>query len=293
MKLIDETVLNGNKAICRAFAKINLTLDILSKREDGYHEVEMIMQSINLYDTISVKKKKKGIKLYSNIEFLPTNEKNIAYKAAKLFFEKSGIDAGAVISLDKMIPVSAGLAGGSTDAAATLCCLNKLYNSPFTDNELLELSKTLGADVGFCMCGGTMLAKGIGERLERIDTKFKTNVLIVNPAFPVATAWAYGEYDKITKNIFPDSKKMADALKKNDFNAVCCNLSNVLESVTVKEYPMLENIKKKLVNSGADGALMSGSGPTVFAFFDDFSKAKSAFDDFSVLYNDVFLTVTC
>lgn len=293
MKLTEDIVITGNRAIARSYAKINLTLDITNKREDGYHELETIMQTVNLFDLVIVDKHTSGIKVNTNKKFLPSNNKNIAYKAADAFFEALGKKGcGAKILIHKNIPVSAGMAGGSGNGAAVLAALNLLYQNPFCEEELLKIGATIGADVPYCMMGRTQLATGIGEILTPVKHKTKYYILIVTPSFGVSTPWAFSEFDKVEKTIFPDTQAMKKALEDEDYYGMCNRLSNTLEGVLIKKYPEIGKIKEKMLCDGANGALMSGSGATVFAFFDDYKKAKAAHDSLSLRYKDVFLTTT-
>ena len=196
--LYDDIILTGQRAICKSYAKINLTLDVLSKLENGYHEVEMIMQTLSLFDLIIIDKVKSGISLTTNLKYLPTNEKNIAHKAASAFFKESKISSGVKISIHKNIPVSAGLAGGSGNAAAVLCGLNMLYNFPLDDTTLMKIGADLGADVPYCMIGGTQLSTGIGEILSSLPQAPKMTVLLVKPPINVSTASIYKQIDSAT-----------------------------------------------------------------------------------------------
>ncbi len=292
MKLAEDIVITGKRAMARSFAKINLTLDITGKRDDGYHLIESVMQNVNLSDIIIVDKQEYGIKITTNKKFLPNNEKNIAYKAAEMFFDAYGKSGGAKILIHKNIPVSAGLGGGSGNGGAVLTALNILYQMPFSDEELLQIGAKLGADVPYCMQGGTQLARGIGDILTPIKNTSKYYILLVTPPFAVSTPWVYGEFDKTEKTIFPDNNAMIEAVENNDYYKMCENLSNSLEEVTIKAHPVIRGIKEKLILNGANGALMSGSGPTVFGFFDDYKKAKASQDSFSLMYRDVYLTTT-
>ena len=292
MRLADEIIINGKKATLRSYAKINLTLNVLGKRADGYHEIETIMQLVNLSDTVIVDKTDGYIKISSNKKFLPTDEKNIAYKATKLFYETVGINGGARIFIHKSIPVAAGLAGGSGNGAAVLTALNILHSNPLSDDELLSLGAKLGADIPYCMMGGTQVATGIGDIMTKIPSMSKHYVLLVTPPIAVSTPWVYTEFDNTEKKTFPNTKEMIKALENDDYFAICNNLSNTLEDVTIKQHPVIKGIKEKMLKNGADGALMSGSGPTVFGFFSDFKKAKASQDSFSLMYRDVYLTTT-
>lgn len=292
MELSRDIVINGNRAMARSWAKINLTLDVTGKREDGYHLIETVMQMVNLSDIVIVDKQDKGIKITTNKKFLPNNNKNIAYKAAELFFDCLGKKGGAKILIHKNIPVAAGLAGGSGNGAAVLASLNLLYDSPFSDEELLRLGAKLGADVPYCMMGKTQLAKGIGEILTPIKNNSRYYIVLVTPPIAISTPWAYSELDNNEKTDFPDTNAMIKALEDGDYYEMCENLSNVFEGVVAKRYPEITKIKEKLISDGANGAIMSGSGSTVFGFFDDYKKAKASQDSLSLMYKDVFLTTT-
>ncbi len=290
--LSKDTVITGKRAISRSYAKINLTLDVLSKRENGYHDIKMIMQTVSLFDLVIVDKTDKGISISTNLRYLPNNEKNIAYKAAAAFFKYSGMRGGVKIMIHKNIPVAAGLAGGSGNCAAVLAAMNMLYNTPFSDKELMEIGSTLGADVPYCFDGGTQLAEGIGEILSPLPPMPDAYILLVKPPVNVSTGAVYEEIDSAPISHRPDTEEMINALKGGSIQAVADNLCNVMESVTEKMYPIIGGIKKKMLLNGALGAVMSGSGPTVFGIFDDFDKAKRSADSFSYQFKDVFLTRT-
>ena len=288
----DDIVITGNRAMARSYAKINLTLDVLGRRPDGYHDVEMIMQTLNLFDLVLVDKIHRGIYISTNLKYLPDNDKNIAYQAAQVFFEKTGIKGGAKIMIHKNIPVAAGLAGGSGNAAAVLLSLNMLFNAGLSLDELCEIGKELGADVPYCIRGGTHLSKGIGELLTPLPAITPAYVLLVRPTVNVSTGAVYEEIDSAEIKNRPDTDGMIEAISKNDINAVAQKLCNVMESVTEKMYPIIGGIKKKMLKNGALGALMSGSGPTVFGIFDDYGKAFAAAESFSYQFKDTFLTKT-
>lgn len=290
--IFDDIVITGNRALARSYAKINLTLDVLGKRADGYHDVEMIMQTVSLFDLIIVDKSRDGISVNTNLKYLPNNEKNIAYKAAQLFFERTGISGGARIIIHKNIPVAAGLAGGSGNGAAVLHAMNKLYNAELSVEELCEMGAKLGADVPYCLTGGTQLATGIGEVLTPLPPMKQTTVLIVKPPINVSTGSVYEKIDAAPIEKRPDTKKIIDALNTGDVETVAKNLCNVMESVTETMYPAIGGIKRKMLINGAIGAVMSGSGPSVFGFFDDDKKAKLSHDSFAYQYKDVFLVKT-
>lgn len=290
--LSKDTVITGKRAISRSYAKINLTLDVLSKRENGYHDIKMIMQTVSLFDLIILDKTDNGISISTNLRYLPNNDKNIAYKAADAFFNKTGIQSGIKIMIHKNIPVAAGLAGGSGNCAAVLTAMNMLYNSPLTTEELIQIGSNLGADVPYCFNGGTQLAEGIGEILSPLSPMADAYILLVKPPVNVSTGAIYNEIDIAPIQLRPDTDAMINALSGGNINEIAANLCNVMESVTEKMYPIIGGIKKKMIMNGALGAVMSGSGPTVFGIFDDFNKAKNSADSFSLQFKDVFLTRT-
>lgn len=290
--LYDDFIITGKRAICKSYAKINLSLDVLGRLENGYHEVEMVMQSLSLFDLIIVDRQKYGIQLTTNCKFLPDDSKNIAYKAAALFFEKTKKDGGAKILIHKNIPVSAGLAGGSGNAAAVLCALNILYNTHLSDDELCEIGLELGADVPYCIMGGTKLAKGIGEKISDLAPLKKVPVLLVKPQEGVSTAEIYNAIDTADNLVHPDTKAVISAIENDDINALCTSLGNIMETVTASKLGEILAIKEKMLSLGATGSIMSGSGPTVFGIFPDIKTAKHAHDVFSKKYKNTFLTST-
>ncbi|MCI5604444.1 MAG: 4-(cytidine 5'-diphospho)-2-C-methyl-D-erythritol kinase [Clostridia bacterium] len=290
--LSDDIVITGNRVIARSYAKINLTLDVIGKRPNGYHDVEMIMQTVSLFDLIIVDKTYSGITISTNLKYLPTNEKNIAYKAAQIFFKKTGIQGGVRIIIHKNIPVAAGLAGGSGNGAAVLCAMNALFNAELSEHELCSIAAELGADVPYCIMGGTRLAEGIGEILTPLPSMPKTTTLIVKPPINVSTAAIYEQIDNASIEKRPDTKRIIKALETGNVTEIAQNMCNVMEAVTEKMHPVVGGIKKKLLINGAVGAVMSGSGPSVFGFFDDDKKAKLSHDSFAHQYKDVFLVKT-
>ena len=245
-------------------AKINLTLDILGKRPDGYHEVAMVMQSIGLHDTIEMEKTDRNIMLEINVPWLRADEKNLAWRAAALIKEEYGLAGGVHMKLTKRIPVAAGLAGGSADAAAVLRGMNKLYGLDIHEKRLCELGARLGSDIPFCLLGGTMLATGRGERLVRLPDMPNTWVVLAKPRVSVSTAWAYQNYDEQGAEIHPDNEKIQQEIAGGNRKAIAGLLCNVLESVTIKRYDVISHYKKMMIEQGAMASMMSGSGPTVF-----------------------------
>ncbi len=278
--------------IVKAYAKINISLDVVGKREDGYHLLEMIMQKIEVYDTLRFNKNENGINIECNKNYIPTDERNLVYKAAKLFIDTYGIKGGIDISINKNIPVAAGLAGGSTDAAATLIAMQRVYNVNVSREELCKLGLQIGADVPYCIIGGTALCEGIGERVTTLNT-FEGHILVlVKPNFGVSTKEVYKalDIDKIYKH--PNTKSLIKAIEQNDIKYISENMKNVLENVTLKKHTILRDIKEKMVKMGAMGSMMSGSGPSIFGFFDDILKAQRCYEYFKEKYKDVFITRT-
>lgn len=292
MRLYDDIVLNGERAIARSYAKINLTLDVLGRRPNGYHDVKMIMQTTGLFDLLVIDKEPYGFSVTTNLKYLPPNEKNIAWKAAAAFFEYCNIKGGVKILIHKNIPVAAGLAGGSGNAAAVICALDKLYNTHLTDEDMCKIGAKLGADVPYCILGGTQLAEGIGEVLTELTPMPKTTVLLVKPPINISTATIYEAIDSCDNLVHPDTDTMIDAIKNGDVTRVAGNLCNVMEAVTEIENPIITKIKDKMMVDGALGCVMSGSGPTVYGIFDDDVKAKTSADNFYNLYKEVYLTRT-
>ncbi|WP_371365534.1 4-(cytidine 5'-diphospho)-2-C-methyl-D-erythritol kinase [Sporomusa rhizae] len=248
----------------KAFAKINLALDVLYKRPDGYHEVAMVMQAVSLADTIILTSHPGDIVLNVNIPGLPDDASNLAYRAAALIKEYAGIQQGVLITLDKRIPLAAGLAGGSADAAAVLKGLNNLWELNLSLDKLSKLAAKLGSDVPFCLYNGTMLATGRGELLSPLPPLPKCYVILAKPAVEVPTAWVYQEFKADRVQVRPDIAAMSKFLEQGSIDGVAGNLANVLESVTIPAHPEIAKIKESMLKYGAMAALMSGSGPTVF-----------------------------
>lgn len=261
----------------KALAKINLGLDVLGKRDNGYHDVRMVMQTIYLYDNVTIEKKEQpGIELTTNLHFLPVDENNIAYKAAKMLIEEFQIEEGVCITLEKHIPVAAGLAGGSSNAAAVLVGMNRLFDLGLSQEQLMERGVSLGADVPYCVMRGTVLAEGIGEILTPLPPLPKCYVLIAKPGISVSTKMVYEKLDSKEIEDHPDIDALLEGLEAQDLAKVAASMGNVLERVTIDEYPVIEEIKNAMKEAGALNAMMSGSGPTVFGLFEDKSTARAA-----------------
>lgn len=284
---------SNNDISLKALAKINLGLDVVRRREDGYHEVRMIMQTIQLYDRLDIKRTQEpGIQIQTNLSFLPVNENNLIYKAAKLLMDEFSITDGVSVKLDKRIPVAAGMAGGSTDAAAMLIGVNRLFSLGLTKRQLMERGVQIGADVPYCIMRGTALAEGIGEALSPLPPMVKCPVLIAKPSISVSTKFVYQNLKLDDTTIHPDINRLIDDIKAKNLHDIAAHMGNVLETVTIPNYPVIDEIKKHMLSNGALGAMMSGSGPTVFGLFDNEDTAKKAYKAMrsSHLARQVYLT---
>lgn len=278
----------------QAFAKINLGLDVLGKREDGYHEVRMIMQTIRMYDQLDMRKSMEpGIHLTTNKKYIPVDENNLVWRAAKLMMDTCGIIEGVSIHLHKVIPVAAGMAGGSSDAAATLVGMNRLFHCGLSKEKLMELGVQIGADVPYCVLRGTALAEGIGEKLTVLPPMPDCWILIGKPGISVSTKYVYTTLDLNTDTVHPDIDGMKKALEDGNLYGITERMGNVLQDVTIPAYPEVERIKEQMKTLGAVNAMMSGSGPTVFGIFDNEEKAQEACQKLreSGSCQQVFLTV--
>ncbi len=277
----------------KALAKINLGLDVVRRREDGYHEVRMVMQTIHLFDRLEMAKNTSGeISITTNLPFLPTNRNNLVYRAAELLREEFQIKDGLTINLHKHIPVAAGMAGGSTDAAAVLYGMNRMFELGLKREELMERGVKIGADVPYCIMRGTALAEGIGEKLTALPPMVKCPVLIAKPQISVSTKFVYENLKLDAKTVHPDIDALVENIRKKDLNAVADGMGNVLETVTIPNYPVIAQIKEHMLEHGALGAMMSGSGPTVFGLFEDGDTAVAAYEKMkeSGLAKQVYLT---
>ncbi|PNV62538.1 4-(cytidine 5'-diphospho)-2-C-methyl-D-erythritol kinase [Clostridium sp. chh4-2] len=282
----------------KAYGKINLGLDVLRKREDGYHDVRMIMQTVGIYDRIDLNyQSAPGIEVETNLYYLPNNENNLVYKAAKLLMDEFKIQAGVKIGLKKFIPVSAGMAGGSSDAAAVLFGVNKMFGLGLTMKQLMERGVKIGADVPYCIMRGTALSEGIGEVLTPLPPVPQCQVLIAKPGINVSTKFVYENLhaNDLRPEQHPDIDGMINAIKAGDIYRIAGKFGNVLETVTAKEYPVIEELKSIMMEAGSIGSIMSGSGPTVFGLFTSPKAAEEAYESlrygqYSELAKQVYLT---
>lgn len=269
-----------DKMQLKAMAKINLGLDVLRRREDGYHEVRMIMQSVKMYDQILLQKRQQGgIRVKTNLYYLPTNENNLVYRAAKLLMDEFEISEGVSIDLKKYIPVAAGMAGGSSDAAAVLFGVNRMFGLGLSQQQLMDRGVKLGADIPYCIMRGTALSEGIGEILSPLPPMPDCQILIAKPGISVSTKFVYENLRASELEKHPDIDGMLEALKQRDLKGLASLMEggNVLETVTVPAYPVIQDLKDTMKNCGALASLMSGSGPTVFGIFDNPAAAKRAY----------------
>lgn len=290
----------------KAYAKINLALDVTGRRDNGYHDVRMIMQSINLYDELMICRKPRNpeenetgtpdeagrITIVSDTKDIPLNEDNLIYKAAKLLMDEYGIDEGIYIELKKNIPVAAGMAGGSTDAAAVFKGMNSLFDLEMTPEKMCDLGVRIGADVPYCIMGGTALSEGIGEILTPLSPIPDCCILIAKPDISVSTGYVYTTFDSLKEKRHPDVDAMINAIDSGDIRSISKLLGNSLEGVTQEEYPVIKKIKQIMLGNNALGALMSGSGPTVFGIYEDRSDAEAAADILRQYFyaKDIFVT---
>ena len=271
-------------------AKINLSLDVVNRREDGYHNLSMIMQEIKLYDTLTlVAEEGSGITLTANLPSVPTDGRNLIVKAANLFFEKTGLSAKLNIHLEKTIPMGAGLGGGSTDAAGTLTALNTMFGEPLDINTLAPMAKKLGADVPFFLYGGCMLAEGIGEKLTPVTPLTNAYIILAKPPVHVSTAYVYKNLVLDENTGHPDTKKVLEAMETGDLELLAKSAGNVLETVTAKNYPEIEAYKSRMLRHGAAYSLMSGSGSSVFGVFKDEVSANAALAEFKSITKEAYV----
>lgn len=279
----------------KAYAKINLGLDVVRKLENGYHEVKMVMQTVGIYDELTLEKTGAGIVITTDSGELPTDENNLIYKAARLMMETYDVTAGVKIHLQKKIPIAAGMAGGSTDAAAAMKGMNSLFELGRTQEELMELGVKIGADVPYCIMGKTALAEGIGERLTPLPPAPRCHVLVAKPDINVSTKYVYEHLDAAGVDRHPDIDGMVEAIEAGSLQGVLERMENVLERVTVPAYPVIDTLKKRMKELGAKNSLMSGSGPTVFGIFTEKEQAEKACCEIKKeqLAKQVFVTRFC
>ncbi len=266
------------QVVKKGYAKINLALDVLRRREDGYHELRMIMQTVDICDEVTIRRAEEGIVLTCDTGLLPCDDGNIVYRAAKLMKDEYALPGGMEIHLCKRIPMAAGMAGGSADAAATLHGINELYGLGASKVKLCELGVKLGADVPYCICGGTMLAEGIGEKLTKLPSVPECVLVIAKPDFDVSTKYVYENLHANELQKHPDIDGMLKAIADRDLQAVATHMENVLENVTKNKYPEIEELKELMKSHGALNAMMSGSGPSVFGIFTDRTDAQRCAD---------------
>ncbi|WP_342599633.1 4-(cytidine 5'-diphospho)-2-C-methyl-D-erythritol kinase [Psychrobacillus sp. FSL H8-0483] len=272
----------------KAPAKINLTLDVLHKRPDGYHEVEMIMTTVDLADRIGLEVREDGeIHILSVDRFVPNDHRNLAYQAAKVLKDTYQVKLGVSIKIEKNIPVAAGLAGGSSDAAATLRGLNTIWGLGLTLDELAQIGTKIGSDVPFCVYGGTALATGRGEKIRELPAPANCWIILAKPTLGVSTADIYGNL-KINNIVHPNTKHMVKAIEEKDFDLMCASVGNVLEEVTLKLYPEVAGLKEQMQKFGADAVLMSGSGPTVFGLVNQESRVQRVYNGLRGFCDEVY-----
>ncbi|SHE96541.1 4-diphosphocytidyl-2-C-methyl-D-erythritol kinase [Tissierella praeacuta DSM 18095] len=270
--------------IINSYGKINLGLDVLYRRDDGYHEINTIMQQISLNDILTIKEIKKDIEIECNKEEVPLDSTNLVYHAWKKMQEKTGINRGIKVNIYKRIPVAAGLAGGSANAAAVLKGLNELWGLKLSEKELMEIGVEIGADVPYCIMGGTAFAEGIGEKLTKIRSFKDKNVLLINPGIGISTAEVYKNI-RLNKQSHIDIKKIMSFIEEDDINSVAKSITNVMEEVVIEKTPIISEIKRDMLDYGALGSLMSGSGPTVFGLFEDLDKLQFCKKSLEKKYN--------
>lgn len=279
----------------KAYGKINLGLDVIRKLESGYHEVRMVMQTVGIYDELTFEKIENGIEITTDTAELPTNENNLIYKAARLMKEKYHIQEGIHIHLQKNIPIAAGMAGGSTDAAATMKGISRMFGLDISLLELMKMGVEIGADVPYCVIGGTALAEGIGEKLTPLELAPECYVLVAKPDISVSTKYVYEHLDMAAIEQHPDIDGMVEAIGIGSLQGILDRMENVLETVTIPAYPVIHELKQRMKELGAVNSLMSGSGPTVFGIFLEKRAAQMALDqlDQEHLAKQIYVTTFC
>lgn len=279
----------------KAYAKINLGLDVVKRLENGYHEVKMVMQTVDIYDELEIYKAQDGIVITTDHGELPTDENNLVYKAANIMIEEFGIQEGIRIHLTKNIPIAAGMAGGSSDAAAAFKGINELFGLGCSQEQLMKFGVTVGADVPYCIMGGTALAEGIGEKLTALKPAPNCHLLIAKPDIDISTKYVYETLDSIGVDSHPDIDGMVEAIEQGSLQGIVDRMENVLEKVTIGKHPVIDEIKCKMGELGAMNSLMSGSGPTVFGIFETQDKAQQAYEQMknSDTVKQIFITRFC
>lgn len=263
----------------KAYAKINLGLDVVKRLPNGYHQVKMIMQNVDIWDELTLEAADSGIQVTTDSGELPVDENNLVYKAARLMLEKCAIHSGVHVHLQKNIPIAAGMAGGSADAAATMKGINHLYKRNLSLSQLMEYGVCIGADVPYCLMGGTALAEGIGEKLTKLPPMPDCPILVAKPDINVSTKFVYEHLDAAGILKHPDIDGMREAVNAGELRGIWERMENVLESVTIPAYPIIDTIKKRMRELGAANSLMSGSGPAVFGIFQDMAQARQALQE--------------
>ena len=272
-----------NEITLDAYSKINLALDVTGKRDDGYHLVKMVMQTVGIHDRVTLRKvdgQSENISLTCSNPKVPLGESNIAWKACKKVIQAKGLNAKVGIHIEKNIPMAAGMAGGSTDAAAVILGMNELFELGMSQEEMDDIAVKLGADVPFCLRRGTYLSEGIGEVLTKLEDAPECAVLVANPPFEVSTAKVYSSLDELKCAAHPDVDRLICTIKDKDIQSLAGAMGNILELVTEPQYEIITQIKEKMLELGCLGSMMTGSGPTVFGLFEDASKAQLAFEYF-------------
>lgn len=262
----------------KAYAKINLGLDVIGRLPNGYHQVKMVMQTVGIYDELTFERTEQGIQITTDSGILPTDENNLIYKAARLMMEKYRIEEGIRVHLQKNIPIAAGMAGGSTDAAAAMQGMNRLFGLGVPKEELMREAVSIGADVPYCLLGGTALAEGIGEELTVLPPVPDMVLLVAKPEISVSTKYVYEHLDSAEKIEHPDIDGMVSAIREQSLDGILDRMENVLETVTIPAHPVIAGLKERMLELGAKRSLMSGSGPTVFGVFENEEKAQYAYE---------------
>ena len=278
--------------VLESYGKINLSLDVLHKRADGYHELNTIMQQIDLKDMVTLKNRKNGIRIQCNDKEVPLDNTNLVYKAWEKIVEKTGVNKGIHIIIDKKIPIASGLAGGSSNGAAVLKGLNTLWDLNLSEEQLRQIGLEIGADVPFCIMGGTAHAEGIGEKLTKLKSFSNKMVLLANVGIPISTAYVYGNLNLDNVNTRIDIDKMIQYIEEDNLPKLAEGMTNTMEQVVIREHPIIDEIKKDMINHGALGSIMSGSGPTVFGLFDDKEKLNECKKELEKKVKKVFAAKT-